>query len=78
MVKYPHEIEVHFSPSRGQAVRRWSWGLDAAPLSPGVAYTLIYDPEDEALRAPRVPEKSIRPMGDHFYIVKESEDGSPL
>lgn len=78
LVKYPHEIELHFSPSGGRAFHSWSWGLDAAPLSPGVAYTLNYDPTDAELLAPKVPEKSIRPMGDHFYVVKESEDGSPL
>ncbi|WP_028218101.1 hypothetical protein, partial [Paraburkholderia oxyphila] len=78
LVKYPHEIEVHFSTSGEKAVHNWSWGLDAAPLSPGVAYTLTYDPTDAALHAGEGPDKSIRPMGDHFYIVKESEDGSPL
>lgn len=78
LVKYPHEIELHFSPSNGKAFHSWSWGLDAAPLSPGVAYALNYDPADAELLAPKVPEKSIRPMGNHFYIVKESEDRSPL
>lgn len=78
LVKYPHEIEVHFSPSGGSAFRSWSWGLDAAPLSPGVAYTLNYDPRDAELLAAKTPEKSIRSMGDHFYLVKQSEDGSAL
>lgn len=78
LVKYPHEIEVHFSTSGEKTVHRWSWGLDAAPLSPGIAYTLKYDPTDGEWLAAKVPDKSVRPMGDHFYIVKESEDGSPL
>lgn len=77
LVKYPHQIEV--SSTAGEGVRRnWSWGLDAAPLSPGVAYTLTYDPTDAESHLEKRPDKSVRPMGDHFYVVKESEDGSPL
>ncbi|MCS6496808.1 hypothetical protein NX905_21420 [Burkholderia thailandensis] len=78
LVKYPHEIEVHASGSAGHVVRSWSWGLDAAPFSAGVAYTLKYDPTDRESSSAKVSDKSVRPMGDHFYIVKESEDGSPL
>lgn len=78
LVKYPHEIEVRSSTSGENAVHSWSWGLDAAPLSSGIAYTLKYDPTDRELFSARVSDKSVRPMGDHFYIVKESEDGSPL
>ncbi|WP_035547050.1 hypothetical protein [Burkholderia sp. 9120] len=78
LVKYPHEIELHFSSNGGKAFHSWSWGLNAAPFSPGVAYTLNYDPTDAELLAPKVPEKSVRPMGNHFYVVRESEDGSPL
>ncbi|WP_233874581.1 hypothetical protein [Paraburkholderia adhaesiva] len=77
LVKYPHEMELHFSPSHGRAFQSWSWGLDAVPLSPGVAYTLNYDPTDAELHKAATPDKSIRSMGDHFYLVKESEDGSP-
>jgi hypothetical protein len=78
LVKYPHEAELHFTSADGKVIHNWSWGLNAAPLSPGIAYTLRYDPTDAELLAPKVPEKSIRPMGNHFYVVKESEDGSPL
>lgn len=78
LVKYPHEIEVHFSSSGENAVHSWSWGLDAAPLSSGVTYTLKYDPVDGELLAAKVPDRIIRPMGDHFYLVKESEDGGAL
>jgi hypothetical protein len=78
LVKYPHEIGLHFTTAAGKGTHSWSWGVNAAPLSPGIAYTLSYDPTDAELFAPKVPEKSIRPMGDHFYVVKESEDGSPL
>jgi hypothetical protein len=78
LVKYPHEIEVRFSPSGGRAFYSWSWGLDAAPLSPGIVYTLNYDPKDAELLGAKTPDKSIRSMGDHFYIVKQSEDGSAL
>lgn len=78
LVKYPHEIELYFSHDSGRAVHSWSWGLNAAPLSPGIAYTLKYDPTDAELLAPKVPEKSVRPMGNHFYVITETEDGSPL
>ena len=78
LVKYPHEIEIHSSISGKNAVHSWSWGIDAAPLSSGIAYTLKYDPTDREFFAAKVPAKTVRPMGDHFYIVKESEDGSPL
>lgn len=78
LVKYPHEIELYFSSDGGKAFHSWSWGLNAAPLSPGVAYALSYDPTDTELLAPKVSEKSIRPMGNHFYVVTESEDGRPL
>lgn len=78
LVKYPHEIEIRSSISGKHTVYSWSWGLDAAALSSGVAYTLKYDPSDRELFSEKVPDKSVRPMGDHFYLVKESEDGGPL
>ncbi|MBN3728390.1 hypothetical protein [Burkholderia sp. Ac-20379] len=78
LVKYPHEIALHLEPHGTETFHMWSWGLNAAPLSPGVAYTLEYDPTDAILRAPKVLSKSVRPMGDHFYVVIESEDGTPV
>jgi hypothetical protein len=78
LVKYPHEIELHFPPSNAMSFHSWDWGLDAPFLGPGVAYMLNYDPTDAELHEARTPDKSIRPMGDHFYIVTESEDGSAL
>jgi hypothetical protein len=56
----------------------WSWGLDAAPLSPGAAYTLNYDPRDAELFERKSPDRSIRPMDDRFYVVRQSEDGRAL
>jgi hypothetical protein len=78
LVKYPHEAELNFTSADGKIVHDWSGGLNAAPLSPGIAYTLRYDPTDAELLVPKIPGKSIRPMGDHFYVVTESEDGSPI
>ena len=78
LVKYSHENEIRTAGATGSLARSWSWGLDAAPLSAGVAYTLKYDPTDREMLSAHIPGKSVRPMGDHFYIVKESEDGGPL
>jgi hypothetical protein len=78
LVKYPHEAELNFTSADGKIIHDWSWGLNAAPLSLGIAYTLRYDPTDAELLVPKIPGKSISPMGDHFYVVTESEDGSPL
>lgn len=78
LVKYPHELELRASTSGATTVHSWSWGLDAAPLSAGIAYTLRYDPTDRESLSAKVPDKSVRPMGNHFYIERESEDGSPL
>jgi hypothetical protein len=76
LVKYPHELQIHFSPDGEQASRSWDWGLDAPLASPGVAYTLIYDPTDSESFVESDSGKAVRSMGDHFYLVKDYE-GEP-
>jgi hypothetical protein len=75
LVKYPHELQIHFSPGGEQAYRSWDWGLDAPIAGPGSAYALVFDSTDSVALEKDVSGKSVRSMGDHFYLVEVSEDG---
>lgn len=77
LVKVPHEIEIGALHDGKAAPHSWSWGLAAMPFSAGVGYTLEYDRTDAPRHLAGEPGKLVRSMGDHFYLVEESEDGSP-
>jgi hypothetical protein len=74
LVKYPHEFQLHFSPGGEKAYHSWDWGLDAPIVGPGTAYTLIFDATDSVALEKDVAGKSVRSMGDHFYLVEVSEN----
>jgi len=81
VVKYPHELELHLLRSDRRAFRSWSWGLDAAPLAPGVAYNLVYDATGQVVRERELRKGNsiyARPMGGNFYLLAEAEDNDDV
>lgn len=55
---------------------QWDWGDTGAATGPNIFHTLVFDEADKPLSGhppadEQGPSISVRPMGDHFFLVTE-------
>jgi hypothetical protein len=81
LVKGAHERELARLPAGERSYQQWYWGLDAGPLSAGIVYWLVFDATDGVMRRQTDDEDRgviVRALGDHFFVMEESEDGRAI